>query len=106
MKFFRRRKKGYSFADDLICSDSIISFVSSGIALVLIISIIVLATVKNGKTPDFTGTLFIISGILTINGLFFGATSFKQDAGSNNTKRVSVWLAVLNLVILFVLWFI
>ena len=94
MKIFRRRKKGYSFADDLVASDTVISLVSGGIALVIIITILVISVVTSGKSPDFAGTLLLIAGVLGLNGLFFAITSYKQENGNANTKRLSVILSI------------
>ena len=94
MKIFRRRKKGYSFSDDLVASDTVISLVSGFIALAIIITMLVVSIVTSGKTPDYAGTILLIAGVLGINGLFFAITSYKQENGNTNTKRLSVILSV------------
>ncbi|MBQ6229758.1 MAG: hypothetical protein IJJ74_01435 [Eubacterium sp.] len=106
MKLFRKRKKGYSFADDLVASDTVISLISGGIALIMIIVILTISVMKDGKTPECAGTLLLIAGILGINGLFFAATSYKQESGNTNTKRLSVILSVGVLLLLAALWII
>ena len=52
MKLFRKRKKGYSFADDLIASDTVISLISGGIGLIIIIVVLTISVMKDGKAPD------------------------------------------------------
>ena len=104
VKIFRRRKKGYSFADDLVASDTVISLVSGGMALLIIITMLIISIVKSGKTPEFTGTLLLIAGVLGINGLFFAITSYKQENGNANTKRLSVILSTGVIVLLVALY--
>lgn len=104
MKFLKRRKKGYRFADDLVASDTIISLVSGGLGLAIIIAVLIMAITTQGKTPEAAGTMIIISALLAINGLFFAITSYKQEAGNTNTKRMSVILALGDLLMLFVMW--
>ena len=106
MKIYRRRKKGYTFADDLVASDTVISLISGGIALIMIIVMLVISIITGGKTPACTGTLLLIAGILGINGLFFAFTSYKQETGNTNTKRLSVILSVGVLLLLAALYII
>ena len=106
VKIFRRRKKGYSFADDLVASDTVISLISGSIALVIIITILVISVVTSGKSPDYAGTLLLIAGVLGLNGLFFAITSYKQENGNTNTKRLSVILSIGVLLLLAALYII
>ncbi len=94
VKIFRRRKKGYSFADDLVASDTVISLVSGFLALGIIVVLLFVSILTSGKTPDYAGTLLLIAGVLGLNGLFFAITSYKQENGNTNTKRLSVILSV------------
>lgn len=104
MKFFRRRKRGYRFADDLVASDTIISMVSGAVGLAVIIAVLIMAIVTKGKTPNVAGTMLLIAGVLAVNGLFFALTSYKQVEGNTNTKRASVILSLGDILLLVVMW--
>lgn len=108
-RFFMRRFKsigrGYSFADDIMATDTIISFVSGGLSLILTIVSIVIGIAKKGNAGDVTGVLLSASFVMSITGLIFGLLSFKVEEGGTNSKRVSVALSIVALILLFVLFF-
>ncbi|MBR1508546.1 MAG: hypothetical protein IJ619_11170 [Eubacterium sp.] len=93
----------YRFADELLSTDTKISFVAGLIAAVLLIASIVIGIVKKGEAGDVTGMMLGIALVMSVTGIIFGGLSFRDVTGSNNGKRYAVELSVIVLIALVIL---
>ncbi len=100
MKFLGRRgKKTYMFADDIIASDTIISFAFGIVALILIVFSVIYSIVKKGLAGEAVGVLLAASFIMSTTALLFGIFSYRQPEGGNTSKRFSVIVSIVGLVL-------
>jgi len=100
-----KRKKKYRFADDLIAKDTMISFIFTGLALLIILGVVIASAATGGKLSDKIGVLLLMAGVMSLTGLIFGGLSFKVVEGDNNAKRLSVLLSLVAIALLVVLFF-
>ena len=104
LRWFGRRKKKYRFADDQIAADTKISFVFTGLSLLIIVGSIIAGAVMGGDLPDQVGVLLLMAGVMALTGLIFGGLSYRVVEGDNNAKWLSVVLSLLALALLFLLY--
>lgn len=104
MQFPGRKKKKYSFSDDVIAPDTRISLIFSILSLLIIIVILVFSAAKGGHLPDRAGILLLISLVMAVTGLIFGALAYRDVEGDNNAKRWSVILSLVALALLVLLY--
>jgi ABC-type transport system involved in cytochrome c biogenesis permease component len=93
------RKRRYYFTDKSIASDTVIAYVLGGVALVIELLGIIFSIATKGSTPDIFATLYICAIILSVVGIIFAHLAKKAQEGGENSKRISMLLCVLALVI-------
>lgn len=103
LHFPGKRKKKYRFADDVIASDTKISFVFTGLSLLIILGSLLASTIMGGKISDRIGVLLLIAIVMAVTGLIFGGLAYRSAEGDNNAKRLSVLLSVVALALLLVI---
>lgn len=99
----RGKRKKYTFADDKMAVDTIISLIFAGLSILVTVACILYSTIKGGQISDRVGILMLMSGVMALTGLGFGLHSFRVVEGDNNAKRMTVILSLVALVLLVVL---
>lgn len=105
IKIPKGKKKKYSFADDLMASDTRISLVFGGLSILITIGTVIAGTIRGGDLPDRAGILLLISAVMAFTGLCFGGIAYRSVEGDNNAKRFSVILSLIAIALLVVLYF-
>ena len=98
------RKKKYSFADDVMASDTKISLVFSTLSLLTTIGTVIAGTIRGGDLPDRAGILLLMSVVMAFTGLCFGGIAYRSAEGDNNAKRFSVILSLIAIMLLVILY--
>ncbi|MBR3537630.1 MAG: hypothetical protein IKQ49_01160 [Eubacterium sp.] len=104
--WFGGKKKRYRFSDDVIASDTKISFCFTLLSLLITVVTIVFSAFNGGNLPDRAGVLLLISLIAAFTGLCFGGIAYRSAEGDNNAKRFSVLLSLVALALILFLYLI
>ncbi len=94
------KKRRYYFSDSSIASDTVISDVMAGLCILMEIISVIFSIKTKGNIPDIFGTLYICAMILSVVGLIFAYYGFKAQEGGVKSKRISVLLNVLSLMVI------
>ncbi|MBR0146299.1 MAG: hypothetical protein IJM25_06550 [Eubacterium sp.] len=105
MRIFRgRKRKKYRFTDDMMVTDTLISFVFATASIAFTVGCLIYSAIKGGRISDRVGVLLLMSLVMAVTGLGFGLYSFRRVEGDNNAKRMTVILSIVALVLLLVLF--
>ena len=105
MRIFRgRKRKKYRFTDDMMVTDTLISFVFATASIAFTVGCLIYSAIKGGRISDRVGILLLMSLVMAVTGLGFGLYSFRRVEGDNNAKRMTVILSIVALVLLLVLF--
>jgi len=105
LRIFRgRKRKKYRFTDDMVVTDTLISFIFATMSIAFTVGCLIYSAAKGGKISDRIGVLLLMSLIMALTGLGFGLYSFRVVEGDNNTKRMTVILSIVALVLLLILF--
>ena len=99
-----RKKKGYKFSDEMLVSDTIISLIMGGLALIFLIFAIIYSVVKKGSIPDSFGSLVLACAVMAVTAFIFGLLSYKNQDGGILTKRTSVIISIIDMVLIVLLY--
>lgn len=97
MGLFKKRR--YYFTDSSFASDTIISYVLGGIALVIDLAGIITSIATKGHVPMIFGNLYICAIILSVVGEIFAYLGNKAQEGGVKGKRISIALNIVALLI-------
>ncbi len=100
------RKKGYNFADDILATDTIISFVFGILSIICIIIAVIWGIATKGNAGAIIGVLPAASLIMSITGLLFGYFGTKQVEGGVNSKRVAILVSAIGLILTLFIFFV
>ena len=100
----RNRKKVYRFSDEVMAKDTIISFIFGLLSLIIIIVSVIMSIVMKGNVPEQTGYLLLAALIMGITAFMMGVIAYKDQDGGVLSKRTSVLISVLDIVILIVMY--
>ena len=101
-----RRKKGYKFSDETMAKDAIISLCFGGLAIVCIIFSIVMAVALKGQAPASIGALLLAAAIMAVTAFIFGLISYRDQDSGVLSKRASVMISLIDMVLIVVLYLI
>ena len=93
------KKRRYYFTDDSIASDTVIAFVTSGLALSIELLGVIWSIATAGNVPDIFGSLYLCAIVLSLCAIFFALLGNKAEKGGVKGKRVSIGLSLLALVL-------
>ena len=99
-----KKKKVYRFSDEVMAKDTIISFIFGLLALAIIIVSVIMSIVKKGNVPDEIGYLLLAAFVMGITAFIMGVIAYKDPDGGVLTKRTSVFISVIDIVVLIVLY--
>ena len=101
----RRKESRYRFTDEGIASDTVIALVFGFAALALILVLVILA-VRQGKSGEKTPMLLAASVVMVLNALVFSILSLRAQYGGMRSKRLAMWISLIDtalVVALFIL---
>ena len=101
-----KKKKGYQFSDEVISRDAVTSLIFGVTGLICIIFVVVMGIVLKGEVPFEMGALLLAAGIMAITGVIFGFLSYRDSDGGILSKRWSVIISIIDIVLLVVLYLI
>ena len=101
-----KKKKGYKFSDEVMSKDAIIALVFGVTGLISIIFVITMGIVMKGKVPFEMGALLLAAGIMAVTGVIFGLLSYRDSDGGILSKRWSVLISLIDIVLLVILYLI
>ena len=99
-----RKKKVYRFTDELMAKDTIFSFAFGITGLVIIFVSVILSVVMKGNLPEYIGSLLFASLIMGITAFVFGFLGYKNQDGGILGKRASMIIAVVDILLIVVLY--
>ncbi len=101
-----KRKKVYKFSDEIMAVDSIISFIFGIPSLLCILFSVIYSVVIKGKTPEFIGYILLAAFVMAITALIFGLISYKNQDGGVLTKRATIIISMIDIIVIVVLFYI
>ena len=101
-----KKKKAYRFSDEVLSKDAGISLLFGVCGLICIIYAIVYSVVMKGEIPAYIGGFLLASAVMAVTALIFGLLSYRDQDGGVLTKRVSVIISLVDILLLVMLYFI
>ncbi|MGN0436648.1 MAG: hypothetical protein ACI4D8_08470 [Wujia sp.] len=96
----RIKRNRYYFTDTSIALDTVIAFIMGGLSLLIELVGIVASFVTRGHVHEIFGTLYLCAILMTLVGIIFGRLAYKEEEGGVRSKRLSVALNILSVIIL------
>lgn len=101
-----KKKKAYKFSDEVLSRDAGISLLFGVCGLILILYAIVYSVLMKGEIPLYIGGFLLASAVMALTALIFGLLSYRDQDGGVLTKRASVIISVIDILLLVMLYFI
>ncbi len=101
-----RKKKAYKFSDEVLSRDAGISLLFGVCGLICIIYAIVYSIAMKGEVPLYIGGFLLASAVMALTALVFGLLSYRDQDGGVLTKRASVIISLVDIILLVVLYII
>ena len=101
-----RRKKVYKFSDEVMVKDAIISLLFGILSLIGVLTGIIISVVKLGDVPEYLGYIVLACGIMAVTGILFAIFAYINTEGGVLSKRMALFLSLLDLALVVLLYFI
>ena len=99
----RIKRRRYYFSDNSIAFDTVVAFIMGGISLLIELSSIIVAIVTKGNIPGIFTMFYMIAILLSVVGEIFACIGKKAQEGSVKSKKLSILVNILSLVIIVAL---
>ena len=101
-----RKKKAYKFSDEVLSRDAGISLLFGVCGLICIIYAIVYSIAMKGEVHLYICVFLLASAVMALTALVFGLLSYRDQDGGVLTKRASVIISLVDIILLVVLYII
>ena len=92
----RDRQKKFKFTDEIVASDTVISLLFGGLAMIAIIFSVCYSIAMKGDTPEWIGLTLLAAIIMDVTALVFGLTGLKAQDGGAISKRIALTIGIID----------